>query len=259
MRMTLAVAGSLAVALTLGTTACAADPTAAQAPAESAEIAGSAGGASAVDPAACPALPEGFVYLNTVDPGIETELRYAGHDNFTGDVVDGYQRANAAVLRGDAAAALARVQAALTDAGLGLRVYDAFRPTRSVAAFVAWSQNDDARTREEYYPTLTKPELFALGYIAEQSGHSLGGTVDLTLVDLATGAPLDMGGAFDLFDTRSHYDSTDVTAAQFANRTRLREAMLAEGFAPYPQEWWHFSYPVPEGAERLDFALQPCG
>lgn len=212
-----------------------------------------------VDAASCPTLPDGFTYLNTVDPTIDVELRYATTNNFTGAVVDGYADANAPILRDDAAEALSEVQSALAAEGLGLLVYDAFRPTRSVAAFVAWSQTDDDRTRAEYYPAFEKPELFELGYIAEQSGHSLGGTVDLTLVDLDTGRPLDMGGAFDLFDTRSHYDYDGVTDAQFVNRTQLREAMIAAGFAPYAQEWWHFSYPVPDGADRLDFALEPCG
>ena len=197
--------------------------------------------------------------MNTVDASIAVELRYASAQNFTGSVVDGYERANAPVLRTDAAQALAAVQQQLADQGLGLLIYDGFRPTRAVADFVAWSKNDDVRTRAEYYPSLEKPELFELGYIAEQSGHSLGGTVDLTVIDLATGRPLDMGGSFDLFDERSHYAFTDVTTEQSSNRTLLRETMIAAGFAPYAQEWWHFSYPVPAEEPRLDFALEPCG
>lgn len=214
---------------------------------------------TAISAAACPALPDGFVYLNTVDPSIETELRYASTENFTGEIVDGYAAANAVVIREDAAQALASVQATLAEEGFGLLVYDAFRPTRAVADFVAWSHRDDDRTRAEYFPSLEKSQLFALGYIAEQSGHSLGGTVDLTLVDLAGGEPLDMGGTFDLFDERSHYAYADVTVEQYENRTILREVMIDAGFEPYAQEWWHFSYPVPQDAERLDFALEPCG
>ena len=74
----------------------------------------------------------------------------------------------------------------------GLRVYDAFRPTRAVSFFMEWSKSNDQQTKPEYYPDFEKPELFELGYIAEKSGHSLGGTVDLTLVDLATGEPLSL-------------------------------------------------------------------
>lgn len=226
------------------------------------DIASSAGvttSPATVDPASCPVLPDGFAYLNTVDGSISVDLKYASTDNFTGEAVDGYERAGTAVLRADAAEALSDVQASLAEKGLGLLVFDAFRPTRAVADFVAWSHTDDDRTREEYYPTFEKEQLFELGYIAEQSGHSLGGTVDLTLVSLASGDPLDMGGTFDLFDERSHYEFDGITPQQFQNRTVLREAMIDAGFAPYPQEWWHFSYPVPKGAERLDFALESCG
>jgi D-alanyl-D-alanine dipeptidase len=251
-RVLRALPSVLALGAVLGLAACAGA-------APVVEAADLPGAAAPLDPSNCPVLPEGFVYLNTVDPSIEVDLRYAGTENFTGEVVDGYQHANAAVLRSDAAVALAEVQADLAEEGLGLLVYDAFRPTRSVAAFVEWSHTDDDATHEEYYPAFEKPQLFELGYIAEQSSHSLGGTVDLTLVDLVSGEPLDMGGEFDLFDERSHYDFADVSGEQFENRTRLREAMIAASFDPYPQEWWHFSYAVPDKAERLDFALEPCG
>lgn len=211
------------------------------------------------DPAACPSLPDDFAYLNTIDPSVEVELRYASTNNFTGEVVSGYEDADAVVLREDAAIALAGVQSTLADAGLGLLVYDGFRPTRAVDFFMDWALTDDDRTRSEYYPSFDKPELFELGYIAEHSGHSLGGTVDLTLIELDTGEPLDMGGPFDLFDERSHYAAAGLSETAFENRTLLRKEMIEAGFEPYPQEWWHFSYPVPEDAERLDFALQQCG
>lgn len=207
---------------------------------------------------ACPPLPDDFVHLDQIDDSIDVELKYATTDNFTGAVVDGYESTHAAVMREDAAEALARVQEGLAGQGYELLVLDAFRPTRAVANFVAWSKTDDDSTKDEFYPAFEKPELFELGYIAEQSGHSLGGTVDVTLVDTATGEPLDMGSPFDLFDERSHYAADGLTADQFTHRTLLRDAMLAEGFEPYPQEWWHFSYPVPDDAERLDFALEPC-
>lgn len=210
-------------------------------------------------PSDCPRLPDGFVFLNTVDPSIDVDLRYASTENFSGEVVDGYQHANAVVLREDAALALAGVQAALADAGLGLLIYDGFRPTRSVEFFMEWAQSDDDRTQAEYYPAFEKAELFELGYIAEQSGHSLGGTVDLTLIERDSGKPLDMGSPFDLFDERSHYSASNLSETAFENRTMLREAMMRAGFEPYPQEWWHFSYPVPTDAERLDFALEGCG
>ena len=201
-------------------------------------------------------LPAGFSYVRDFASGIEVELRYATAHNFTGRVVDGYESTDAAILRTEAAEALANVAADLEVRGLGLRVYDAFRPTRAVQFFMDWAQTADDSTKAEYYPDFEKPQLFELGYIAEQSGHSLGGTVDLTVVDLATGQPLDMGGPFDFFGARSHYETEGLTPLQIDNRATLHTAMLARGFEQYPLEWWHYSYPVPEGAERLDFPVR---
>lgn len=201
-------------------------------------------------------LPEGFSYVRDFAPGIEVELRYATANNFTGRVVDGYESTDAAILRTDAAKALALVQADLEERGLGLRVYDAFRPTRAVQFFMDWAQTDDDSTKSEYYPDFEKPQLFELGYIAEKSGHSLGGTVDLTLIDPATGRSLDMGGPFDFFGVRSHYEADGLTPEQIANRAVLHEAMLARGFEQYPLEWWHYSYPLPADTQRLDFPVR---
>ena len=201
-------------------------------------------------------LPEGWIYANRLDPSIEAELRYAGNDNFTGYPVEGYEADDVVILREDAARALAAAQRELAEQGLGIRVYDAFRPTRAVADFVAWSKSDEDATRAKYYPDLRKDQLFELGYIAEKSGHSLGGTVDLTLVDLATGAPLDMGGPFDFFGERSHYETSGLTPQQTANRLILHEAMLRQGFEQYPLEWWHYSYPVPKDTAPADFPVR---
>lgn len=200
-------------------------------------------------------LPAGFSYVDAVAPGILIEARYGTNRNFTGSVVDGYAGPDVAILRDEAAQALAKVQALLAERGQGLLVWDAFRPTRAVADFVAWSKTPDDATRAEYYPDLDKRDLFELGYIALESRHSLGGTVDLTIVDAQTGEQLDMGGPFDYFGELSHFDAAGLSAEQRANRALLREAMEAQGFEPYPLEWWHFSYPLPEGTPPADFPV----
>lgn len=201
-------------------------------------------------------LPEGFVYLRDVAPDIEVELRYATTNNFTGQIVDGYESTDAAVLRTEAAEALAEVQHHMAVRGYGLRVYDAFRPTRAVSFFMDWATTADVSTKAEYYPDFEKPRLFELGYIAEKSGHSLGGTVDLTLVDLLTGEPLDMGGPFDFFGDRSHYETSGLTSQQLENRALLHDAMQSQGFAQYPLEWWHYSYPLEGDPQAMDFVVR---
>ena len=73
-------------------------------------------------------------------------------------------------------------------------------------------------------------------------GHNRGVAIDLTIEH--NGKPLDMGSAFDLFSDVSNYDASKVSAAQHANRTLLRDTMIAVGFRPYDAEWWHFSLPI---------------
>jgi D-alanyl-D-alanine dipeptidase len=79
------------------------------------------------------------------------------------------------------------------------------------------------------------------GYVARQSGHNLGGTVDLTMVRLDTGRELEMGTPYDEFTERAH--TANATGTVAANRQRLVRAMAAESFANYEKEWWHFRRP----------------
>ena len=92
-----------------------------------------------------------------------------------------------------------------------------------------------------FYPDVRKEDLFALGFIAERSGHSRGSTVDLTLFDMAAGRDADMGGTFDFFGPVSHADAPGLTGEQRANRACLRDAMVRAGFRPLEEEWWHFT------------------
>lgn len=185
--------------------------------------------------------PRSFVDASTVVPNLALEMRYAGSHNFVGRPIHGYQTPVCLLTR-QAATALAAVQSDLTRFGLGLKVFDCYRPTRAVADFAAWARDlNDLAHRAEFYPDVDKSRLFALGYIAERSGHSRGSTVDLTVIDRATGAELDMGSPFDLFSPRSWPESNAVGPAQRANRLMLQSVMHAHGFKPLEQEWWHFT------------------
>jgi len=202
-------------------------------------------------------VPRGFVALATVAPGIQQEVRYFGADNFVGEPITGYA-ADTIYLSADAAEALRRVQAELAPFGIGLKVFDAYRPQRAVDHFVRWARDlDDQRMKSRYYPGVAKSDLFADGYIAARSGHSRGSTVDLTLVDLDTGRELDMGTPWDFFDLASWPDSDQVSTQQQANRLLLRRVMLAAGFQPLTTEWWHFTLvdePYPD--TYFDFPIQ---
>lgn len=202
-------------------------------------------------------MPDGFVRVNDLMPAATYEVRYFTGDNFVGERIDGYA-APVVILSKPAAEALKGVQADLAPFGLGLKVFDGFRPQRAVNHFVRWAEDvADTRTKAAYYPNVEKRHLFRDGYIAAKSGHSRGSTVDVTLIDLTTGAELDMGTPFDWFGPRSWPENPDMTTQVRANRALLRWAMTSNGFKPLTEEWWHFTLrdePYPD--TYFDFIVQ---
>jgi zinc D-Ala-D-Ala dipeptidase len=235
--------------------------------------------ATLASPALASEMPEDFVYLHDVDPSIAQDMRYAGDVNFTGHAVPGYDAPECVLVR-QAAEALKEVEADLKDKGLGLKAYDCYRPVRAVEAFVAWAKlPDDPEAKRTYYPNLDKNALFP-DYIALQSGHSRGATLDLTLVPLLppstptpdVGSPsctaqqaglapdgsLAMGTSFDCFDVMANTEAQGLTEEEKKNRAMLVAAMQARGFRNYPKEWWHFTFqPEPFPTTYFDFPIEP--
>lgn len=166
-------------------------------------------------------LPEEF--------GVTLDIAYATERNFTGRPV--YARP-ACFLHCDAAEALRRAVGLARGIGLGIRIFDAFRP--SEAQHVLWAHTPD-------------PEFLADP--RRGSPHSRGVAVDLTLLDGA-GAPLAMGTAFDAFTPLSHHGSAGVDEEAQRNRLLLLGLMTAAGWDFYRNEWWHYqlfdaaSYPL---------------
>jgi D-alanyl-D-alanine dipeptidase len=232
--------------------------------------------ALAVSPLSATEMPDDFVYLRDVDPSIRQDIRYAGDDNFTGAPVPGYDAAECVLVR-QAAEALKAVQSDLEPKGLALRVYDCYRPTQAVAAFVAWAKKpDDPAAKAVHYPNLSKTDLFP-GYIATRSGHSRGATLDLTVEPIggvekhprginctapekkfAPDGSLAMGTSFDCFDVKANTQAPGLTSKEMAHRALLRDAMGARGFKNYPLEWWHYTFePEPYPDRYFDFPILP--
>jgi len=185
--------------------------------------------------------PSEFIYLRDMMPFVLEEVRYAASHNFTGRPVPGYDSSQI-ILTKRAAAALKKVQEELLQNDLMLKVFDGYRPQTAVNEFVRWAKvKEDTLAKQEFYPNINKSRLFELGYISSRSGHSRGGTVDLTLVNAITCKELDMGGPYDFFGPISHHQSTSITAAQKKNRELLRLAMVRNGFRSYAKEWWHYT------------------
>lgn len=183
----------------------------------------------------------GFVLLADYVPGIIQEIRYYSTYNFIGDRIDGYEEP-CALMTVEAARALKAVASEMAVQGLRLKVFDAYRPATAVKHFVLWGIEDlDLRMKPFFYPDLDKEDLFVKGYIASQSSHSRGSTVDLTLLDMTTGKELDMGSPFDFFGEISHPDYRGITDDQYDNRMLLQRVMMRHGFQPIGCEWWHFT------------------
>jgi zinc D-Ala-D-Ala dipeptidase len=238
----------------------------------------------AASPAAAaePTAPPGaFVSLHDVDPSVVIEMRYLTPHNFIGHRIPGY-RENVCLLTRPAAEAVKRAQTAVRARGYTLKVYDCYRPQRSVDAFVKWGKDlSDQRMKAEFYPRVRKRVVFKEGYIASQSGHSRGSTLDLTLVklparnqeryhrgdrlrDCALPArkrfrdnSIDMGTGYDCFDPLAHPYNGRIHGKQRANRLKLRAAMIGAGFKGLETEWWHFTLknePYPE--TYFDFPME---
>jgi D-alanyl-D-alanine dipeptidase len=205
---------------------------------------------SALARADATARPRGFARLSDVAPSIRQDMRYAGPNNFMGRPAPGY-RAPRCWLRREAAAALARVQQDLHAKGQGLIVYDCYRPKRAVEAFYRWAMDPaDQAKKPEYYPDIDKSRLFALGYIARQSGHSTGLAVDLGVDGQDFGTP------FDFFDPRSNTANAAIPPMAAENRRALVKAMRRRGFENLPGEWWHFSFKAPAAGPGLDAEIR---
>ncbi|MBI5250962.1 MAG: M15 family metallopeptidase [Desulfomonile tiedjei] len=189
-------------------------------------------------------LPDNFVYVEDVVPNVRVDLRYFTDHNFLGRRVDGYL-APRCILTRAAAEALKKVHEELKPFGLGLKIFDAYRPQRAVDDFVRWGKDlNDTKMQAEYYPNVQKKDLFSEGYIAGKSSHSRGSTVDLTIVclDKQPGeSDLDMGTRFDFFGREAWPESPLVSSIHRAHRMLLQVLMQKHGFEPYPKEWWHFT------------------
>lgn len=183
----------------------------------------------------------GLVEPSRQDTSLALDIRYATDNNFTGRTV--YPSARC-YLRADVAARLLKAQAGLRARGLGLKIYDCYRPFSVQEAF--WRIMPDER-----YVLEPKREG---GRMVKSSRHNRGAAVDVTLVD-AKGRELPMPTGYDDFSEKAHRGSPAATPEARRNSDILERAMAAQGFVPLPTEWWHFDGPGWEGFEPLDLPL----
>ena len=169
---------------------------------------------------------------NYINP-LFTNFKYATSNNFTHKTL--YKNPHV-YLRLAATKALQLVVIALKLKGLGLLIYDAYRPYGVTK--LMWQIVPDDRYA-------ANP---AIG-----SGHNRGIAIDLTLVDLKTGKPLAMPTSFDDFTEKSHHNYMDLDSIILKNRTLLKSVMEQNGFIALDTEWWHYYLPNSYKYELLDF------
>lgn len=165
-----------------------------------------------------------LVELVKLDKSIKLDIRYATANNFVGRVV--YPEARAFLQR-DAAEAVVRVHKKLRAEGLGIVIFDGYRP---------WS------ITKLFWETVTPEQRIYVADPAKGSKHNRGCAVDLSLFDRKTGKLLPMPSDYDEFNEKASPDYTGGTTEQRANRDKLRTLMESDGFIVNDEEWWHFDH-----------------
>lgn len=163
-----------------------------------------------------------LVELASYIPGLVLDIKYATADNLVKEPV--YTIATA-YARKPVADALKKVQAELKPLGLGLKIYDGYRPYKVTVHFFK-------KVKEKAYVANPK----------DGSRHNRGCAIDLTLIDLKTGKELEMPTPYDATVVQSHANYPNVTAKVKKNRALLITVMQRHGFTVFPKEWWHYDF-----------------
>lgn len=177
-----------------------------------------------------------LVDLATTIPGLVLDIRYATTNNFTGEKIYNSARAFA---RKPVAQALKKAQQEFAKFGVGIKVFDAYRPYSATMKFY------------EVYKDTT--------YVASPyrgSRHNRGCAIDMTLVSLATGKELTMPTEYDSF-RKEAWPSTPVADPEVKkNRDLIISVMTQCGFRVNSSEWWHFDFKGWEKFEVMDILFE---
>ena len=178
-----------------------------------------------------------MVDVKTMIPGIVLDLRYAGSNNFMRrPMYPG--RVNTTWLRLPVARALAAVQRELKERGMGLKIFDAYRPYSVTEKF--W----ELVLNEKYVADPKKG-----------SGHNRGTAVDLTIIMLPGKTELAMPTGFDNFTDTAHHSFMQLPFTLMENRKLLKDIMEKHGFKKMDTEWWHYSWADDQGFELMDLSF----
>lgn len=177
-----------------------------------------------------------LVNLETYIPGVVIDIRYATENNFTGTAI---YTAPKAWFRKEGADSLLKIQQILNSQGLGIKIFDAYRPYAATLYFY------------EVYKDTTFVAAPWQGSI-----HNRGGAIDLTLINLETGEELEMPTPFDEFSEKASHNYSELPAHVLANRELLLKVMTDNGFTSYAHEWWHYNIKGRDKYALMDISFE---
>lgn len=178
-----------------------------------------------------------MVDLQSAVPGCRFDIRYSSANNFLHRKL--YPPLTSTYCRKQAAAALAAIQTALKEKGLGIKIFDAYRPYSVTKEL--WEIVKDTRYAAEP---------------AKGSNHNRGIAVDLTIVNLETGIELNMGTDFDNFSDSAHHNFLSFPDSIVQNRLLLKSVMTKHGFEVFETEWWHYALPNAKQFDLMDLSFK---
>lgn len=183
-------------------------------------------------------LPNGFAYIE--HPNIKVDLFYCRKNNWLGGPLPGYKD-NVGIAHQELCRKLYKVADNLSEEGLGLIVYDAYRPMPACTALYHACTDPANRQKADsnYHPNLTREKLYAK-FITDETCYATGTTVAVGLVDLKSGRCLDMGGGFAEYNLKVDFRGNLPEDVQ-KNRAKLRESMKREEIFNLYTVWWQFS------------------
>ncbi|MCA0388729.1 MAG: M15 family metallopeptidase [Bacteroidetes bacterium] len=174
--------------------------------------------------------------LEGLAPNLRKDVKYATTDNVTKQVL---YTTPGVFLRKPAAEALKKIAEELALNGIGLVVYDAYRPysiTKKIWEFVL----------DEDFAASPKTG----------SRHNRGCAIDIGLYDIVSGELLEMPTVFDDFTEKASHKYMKISPQQRINRALLRTVMEKHGFKALESEWWHYDYSSWQSFDLMDISFE---
>lgn len=168
--------------------------------------------------------------------GIKCDVRFSTKDNPGKEKRYGN---NGVFVRKPVALALEIVQENLKKRGLGLKIFDVYRPYS-----VSKVMNDQL--------TNTAFELM----MVDAKKHSRGASVDVSLISLETGEEIQMPSGYFQDNEAAVVDFQHLPENVIENRELLIKVMQQHGFRVSPDHWWHFDFMGWQGFSLLDLSIE---